>query len=261
MATPRLLTYNEILWAKSVFENSLPYEDIYIADYYLPGNEGTPVCHMKKTHDKDSKMHRDYTIYWGPKVYNNGADNVDLSLDTFIHELTHVWQGHNEGPGVYNYMIRSLASQGWAILTHLDRNQAYQYDSKNYLKWSEYNPEQQGNIVRDWFSRWSQRANRGNSSITDPRFVYIDKVIRPGKPYATDIPSATPPQFAQQPPAGFSSAVQAYQRLLIKKGYQIKDDGFNGSKTDKAVRDFQRRNGLKVDGFVGPKTLALLNRP
>lgn len=195
-------------------------------------------------------------------MYRNGADNVHDALDTFIHELTHVWQGHNEGGQVvFNYMIRSLASQGWAIATHFDRNKAYDYDTNNYLKWADYNTEQQANIVRDWFSRWSLRTNRGNGSTTDARFVYIDKVIRPGRPNASDMPATNLPQTAQQTQNGFSPAVQKYQRLLIKKGYQIKDDGLNGSRTDKAVRDFQRRHGLKADGIVGPKTLALLNRP
>jgi len=263
----RLLSANEIIWAKSVFDTSLPYGNIYLADGYLPANHDVAVTVMSYSGGGNSiepaletPRVQNFSIYWGPDIYKRGADVVPNSLDTFIHELTHVWQGYNE-KAIFNYMIRSMTSQGWAIARHLDRNQAYEYDANNYLKWSDYNVEQQGNIVRDWFSGWNLRPNRGNRSTSDPRFVYIDKVIRAGNPNAPDTPGANSPQGAQQTPTGFSAAIQAYQRLLIRKGYPIKDDGFNGARTDKVVRDFQRRHGLKADGFVGPKTLALLNRP
>lgn len=36
--------------------------------------------------------------------------------------------------------------------------------------------------------------------------------------------------------------------------YELVIDGKFGSKTDKAVRDFQRKTGLKVDGIAGEKT-------
>lgn len=85
---------------------------------------------------------QNFAIYWGATIYNAGVDGVPDRLDTFIHELTHVWQGYNEGSRVFNYMIRSLASQGWGIVSSLDRGNAYNYDTNNYLKWSDYNVEQ-----------------------------------------------------------------------------------------------------------------------
>lgn len=91
-------------------------------------------------------------------------------------------------------------------------------------------------------------------------YVYIEKVIRAANPNAPNIPVIASAGISAQL-KGFSPSVQAYQRLLIKKGYRIKDDGFNGQQTDGAVRDFQKRHGLKADGFVGPKTLAKLRQP
>ncbi len=46
-------------------------------------------------------------------------------------------------------------------------------------------------------------------------------------------------------------AVRAVQRQLIKHGYSLPVTGYFGSATDAAVRDFQRKNGLYVDGIVG----------
>ena len=45
---------------------------------------------------------------------------------------------------------------------------------------------------------------------------------------------------------------------LNKHGYKLKEDGIYGRKTLEAVKDFQKKNGLVVDGLVGPKTKAAL---
>jgi len=44
----------------------------------------------------------------------------------------------------------------------------------------------------------------------------------------------------------------------IQRSLKIKDDGFFGSNTDKAVKEFQAKNKLTVDGIVGKKTAELL---
>ena len=57
--------------------------------------------------------------------------------------------------------------------------------------------------------------------------------------------------------------VKALQRLLVSHGYNLGSgtaaiDGDFGYLTDAAVREFQRKNGLTVDGVVGAKTWAKL---
>ena len=53
--------------------------------------------------------------------------------------------------------------------------------------------------------------------------------------------------------------VRALQRMLIDLGYlKGEADGIFGNQTEKAVRRFQWKNGLKADGVAGPKTLAKL---
>ncbi len=55
------------------------------------------------------------------------------------------------------------------------------------------------------------------------------------------------------------STVKTIQKKLKNWGYyKGAVDGIFGSKTKEAVKYFQRRNGLKVDGIVGNKTLAAL---
>ena len=53
--------------------------------------------------------------------------------------------------------------------------------------------------------------------------------------------------------------VKQVQERLKKWGYYAGEiDGVYGSRTEKAVRQFQTKNGLKSDGIVGPATLAAL---
>lgn len=53
--------------------------------------------------------------------------------------------------------------------------------------------------------------------------------------------------------------IKRLQRLLNAKGYQLEVDGVFGMETDVAVRDFQGRNGLVIDGVVGFQTWSALN--
>ena len=58
------------------------------------------------------------------------------------------------------------------------------------------------------------------------------------------------------------SRVREAQALLIRHGYVVGSggpDGDFGPTTKKAVMDFQRDNGLDVDGLIGPETWRLLN--
>ena len=52
--------------------------------------------------------------------------------------------------------------------------------------------------------------------------------------------------------------VTEVQTILEGFGYSIAIDGVYGPQTEKAVRSWQRSNGLQVDGVAGPVTLASL---
>ena len=51
---------------------------------------------------------------------------------------------------------------------------------------------------------------------------------------------------------------QIQQKLKNWGYYSYTVDGIYGSRTEKAVRSFQSKNGLTVDGMAGPKTLAAM---
>ena len=59
------------------------------------------------------------------------------------------------------------------------------------------------------------------------------------------------------------SDVVIIQRILVSKGYDIGSygvDGKFGKNTETAVKKFQAEHGLKVDGIVGVKTWAMLEK-
>lgn len=54
------------------------------------------------------------------------------------------------------------------------------------------------------------------------------------------------------------AAVMQLQQQLNRAGARLYPDGIFGPSTEAAVRDFQQRAGLVVDGIAGPKTLSVL---
>ncbi|HCF29483.1 MAG TPA: hypothetical protein DEV81_20285 [Cyanobacteria bacterium UBA11049] len=48
--------------------------------------------------------------------------------------------------------------------------------------------------------------------------------------------------------------VKVLQQLLNKSNFRLTVDGFFGAKTEAAVKQYQGKNGLLVDGIVGPQT-------
>ncbi|MCE7874522.1 hypothetical protein DYH09_29715 [bacterium CPR1] len=57
------------------------------------------------------------------------------------------------------------------------------------------------------------------------------------------------------------SKVKQLQEMLNKNGARLEADGIMGRDTSRAVRDFQRKQKLKmIDGVVGPETQEALNR-
>lgn len=72
--------------------------------------------------------------------------------------------------------------------------------------------------------------------------------------------AAAPADLPPLPPAGpYKPSIREIQAALKAVGvYSGKIDGISGPMTRRAIKDFQKANGLKVDGIVGPKTWSFL---
>ena len=62
--------------------------------------------------------------------------------------------------------------------------------------------------------------------------------------------------FAQSGTKGPLAA--AIQAALCDAGYSLEIDGEFGPLTETALREYQKKNGLEVDGVAGPATYAKL---
>lgn len=160
----RRITNAEINLGVSVFQGRLPYHMINIKDDL--GLQGRPWT--------EPGIFGNYIIHMGPRAYENCATSNRWIPFTssrpinviFVHELVHVWQGFH---GV-NYVWSSLCDQCTAAMSGTN---PYNYTlGKN---WSQYNVEQQGRVIEDWFD-----PAGGNKSTGDSRFRYVRDNIRKG---------------------------------------------------------------------------------
>ena len=160
MASRNLTTSEEDL-ARKVFDTQLPYKRIYISDGLGAG--GAPWT---------SRNLWDYVIHMGG-AYTAGADAA-IYQNTFIHELTHVWQGHHSLIP-WSFMANSVWHQGVALVRTKgkSRSGAYAYSKPPTDTWDNYNVEQQANIIEDWFD--------AGMATSGDWFKYVRDNIRTGK--------------------------------------------------------------------------------
>jgi hypothetical protein len=163
-AKTRALTPAEITEAQSVFQDTIDYSQVVIADAL--GYDDRPftfVCSAKFA------LGDTYILFMGPSVFAGmGASD----WPTFIHEMTHVWQGQNHVISS-GYMLNSVVSQA------IDGSSAYDYKVGDF--WGEYNVEQQAHLVEDWYELEGK-------SITGSRYPYIKNDIRtPIRAWTSDL--------------------------------------------------------------------------
>lgn len=159
----RPLKQAEIDEARKVFLGTVKYGVVFIADKLGLNDRPFTLLH-KKALSRD-----EFTLYLGKSIYDGDA-SPDWA--TFIHEMTHVWQGQNHWISS-GYMINSVISQA------IDGNTAYDYTPGQM--WGDYNVEQQAHLVEDWYD--TDKMSEGS-----PRFYYIQNCIRkPWRAWMSDM--------------------------------------------------------------------------
>lgn len=144
----RLMDKDERATAWTVFQHTIPYDNVHLSSGLGAGGRAFTIP------DPLSIGH--YVIYIGPHP----------TMALLIHELTHVWQGHNSNLA-WGYILNSLFSQ-------MVCKDAYDYDKKLEDDWRLYNVEQQASIVENWYV--------DGRSKTDKAYRYIrDNILHPEK--------------------------------------------------------------------------------
>jgi len=273
MANIRKLHQDEIDEAKKVFKNTINYQIVFIQEH-----DGGAMTYTYS----DGSMNWYCIIFGDGNVYSRSAILAGEAR-TFIHEMTHVWQGQY---GVYprEYMIKSGAAQTKGVFEdawekggkelakrvwkegpidawHSYRNRAYAFsmDQIGVNNFNDFNVEQQASIVESWYASGGKEDHfkviipGGNMSSSDARYPYITCNILASSPNARYIPLKTPGNNSPQLGKGADAKIKAIQDILVSLRYLDPKyaDGFMGKNTRDAVRGFQRNNGLKVDGDIG----------
>ena len=226
-------------------------------------------------------------FWWDSTIYNKNALMSKDIARTFIHEMTHVWQGqHNTYPR--EYMLKSGIAQAKGVRDDVSDNGARDalkriwekgpigawdsYRNRGYVfnmnqmgvnNFNDFNVEQQASIVESWYASDSQYDHLnipipgGNMSLTDIRYPYISCNILANAPDARYIPlkssSNNPPQLGK----GADPTIKAIEDLLVRLRFLDPKyaDGYMDVHTRDAVKGFQDANGLKIDGDIGgPKS-------
>jgi hypothetical protein len=99
--------------------------------------------------------------------------------------------------------------------------------------------------------RRRRRRHGGGTSV-----AVLGAVLALGAPFALAQSSAQAPAPSTLGTGASGAAVSALQAAL-----GVRQTGRFTATTARAVRSFQRRNGLTVDGIVGPRTAAALGLP
>lgn len=216
----RPLTFQEIELAKIVYGHTIPYDRVRITAiiglqdraFVIPGSllhlippllPGGAILHpviLATLHDK-------YLVNMGLNgvrdaiLYN--TDHPDPERRTrpgvvLIHELAHVWQGHN-GAVQWSYLFNALFSQTLCRLTHRGNDQAaYSIDPVGQsTQFNRFNAEQQATIAAIWHvlnqvnARGRRYGTNSDMQIAAPEnepcerdwlFNYIRDNFRTGQP-------------------------------------------------------------------------------
>lgn len=208
----------EIELAREVFEDTLPYERIFISNTETHTQGITLATSPNRKRSK-------YLLLWSNAYRRNIAESSEQMKATFIHELVHVWQGQYAGRTSMSYMTQSLwhqfskgvkdifkegygsgskrigemFKQGFVREWDHHRNQAYCFDCNEIGKdFKTFNVEQQALMIESWYMNESfilsgNEYLPGNRSELDDRFPYVRDCIRKGDPNAEYTWSETHP--------------------------------------------------------------------
>ncbi len=130
----RGLTIGEQALALPIFGSSLDYSQVRLLTLDLL---------QYRTVGNNIYIPEDFTI-----------DDQDAA-QTLIHELTHVWQYQHGGT---SYISLALGAQIVAAITTPSRNFAYDYSISSSQSFFDFNPEQQGHIVENYFAMLRDQA-------------------------------------------------------------------------------------------------------
>jgi len=145
----RSLTSEERTEAQLVFGDSLPYDQIHV-------HIGSWLSDLTSWAQGNPNGLGTMRIIHFPTgtVLAQDVPCANGTFDWLMHELTHVWQGENVGPFYMGHAIYAQNTEGYDYSDgHPTKEAALEAAQTAGKTFAEYNPEQQGDIVADYYCR------------------------------------------------------------------------------------------------------------
>lgn len=152
----RVLTSGEMAMAKSLFKDSIDYTKIKVhSEEYLPFG----------LQPDNTAMTPNGEMYFNPDYYKDDFSLLPADQHWFMHEMVHVWQ-YQLGYWVKLHGLLLHPGKLWGLL-----GDPYQYELKPGDKLQDFNMEQQGDIIADYYC-WS--TGNATRSASGRRVTRID---------------------------------------------------------------------------------------
>lgn len=218
--------------------------------------------------------------------YNTNARGLEEQINQIDPQTRAEMANRGMGwSGVYPTTLGNRYRQGQTAVNQLIQDYANSQQQYNMGMNAAGNTYSQATMaaLADLTQRLAPQAGTGLgitpdvTSVKDPGSsmnTYMQNQIKQitAKPPAPPPVTTKPPAPAAKAPVGSvpakpsglfrrgssGSGVRALQTMLNKAGAKLKVDGIFGPLTDAALRNYQSKNGLVVDGIAGPKTMAKL---
>ncbi len=186
----RNLRSSEITLARSVFGNSIDYTRINL----IP----TSILQWR-------------TVGNTIRVPNDFSITDSYMAETFIHEMTHVWQYQHEGT---SYISTSLSDQLVGYIQTGSRNAAYAYTIVPGKTFFEYRVEQQAMMVQTYFNLLREQAN---PATTSARNTEITRQLALHQPLIAQMQGAFPRPEAEL-------LIQRASQVMTVPDYSLRQD-------------------------------------
>jgi hypothetical protein len=177
----RSLRPEEIAEARQVFGDGLDYTRCRITEGSdFPNFIGRVGAFFRgaKPPEANAITVRDTTYFPRVLTTDKPTDNLWLTdIGWLMHELTHQWQYQHDG---LRYLIEAIFAPTYVYTDPNERpNDALKRSSQAGKKFRDFNREQQGDIVRDYY--WSLRLEPADADRSgwDPYLVELR--VPPGK--------------------------------------------------------------------------------
>lgn len=225
---------------KKAFEKGYKFPSAIIAQAICESAAGTSSLGWK------------YHNYFGMKCgssWKGASVNLSTKEEYTAGTLTNIKANFR----VYDSIEEGVEGYFQFISSNRYANLKQAKDPKDYLM----------RIKEDGYATSSAYITTNYSLITKYNLALYDivpvvKVEKEEKPVetVTTCPYSEPAVMVKKGSSGESA--RWVQWMLNKKGANLKVDGQFGSKSVAALRDFQKKNGLAVDGICGPATRSKL---